>query len=119
MFGLWNINKLPIIFFDACLTAKLDFTLGDLLNLQFIQFPLPCFAWNFVKKIFGGAIATIGATRVAFGMVDEDGPKEGACYLALKFFDNYVEGNRVAEMLVSAQNDYLNEIYFSSNKRCR
>ncbi|MCX6670291.1 MAG: C25 family cysteine peptidase, partial [Euryarchaeota archaeon] len=30
--GLKNDNKLPIIFFDACLTAKLDFNITDLQN---------------------------------------------------------------------------------------
>jgi hypothetical protein len=112
LFGLWNKNKLPVIFFDACLTARLDYTLGDLLKLPFIKYPLPCFAWSLVKKSNGGAVATIGATRVAYGMVDPNGPKSGACYLALQFFKNYEEGTRVGRMLVSAQNDYLNTISY-------
>jgi len=108
--GLLNFNKLPIVFFDACLTARLDFTLGDLLNIKFIKFPFPCFAWSLVKKPFGGAVATLGATRVAYGVVTENGPKSGSGYLALKFFENYDEGIRVGEMLVGAQIDYLNNI---------
>ena len=66
----------------------------------------------FVKKSFGGAIAAIGATRVAMSMVDEEGPKAGSGYLSLHFFKNYAEGIRVSEMLVSSQNDYLNNVWY-------
>ena len=111
LLGAWNTNKLPIIFFDACLTARLDYTLGDLLKLPFINFPFPCFAWCFVKKPIGGAIAAIGATRVAFSMVDEEGIHGGAGYLSLHFFKNYEPGIRVGEMLVSSQNDYLKNLW--------
>lgn len=112
MIGLFNYNKLPIIFFDACLTSRLDFTLGDLLKLPFVKYPLPCLTWNFVKKTVGGAIAAIGATRIAFGMVGENGPKSGACYFALKFFENYEKGIKVGEMLAKAQYDYLESIEY-------
>ena len=109
---LRNDFRLPIIFFDACLTARLDYTLGDLLKLPFIKLPFPCFAWCFVKKSLGGAIAAIGATRVAFSMVDEEGPHAGSGYLSLHFFKNYKRGITVAEMLVSSQNHYLNNVWF-------
>jgi hypothetical protein len=112
LLGLFNKGKLPIVYFDACLTARLDYDLGDLLGLPFINYPLPCFAWCFVKKPLGGAIASIGATRVAFTMVQGDEPIAGSGYLALHFFKNYHEGVRVSEMLVSSQNHYLNNIMY-------
>ncbi len=110
LLGLFNINKLPIVFFDACLTARLDVILGDLLKLSFIKFPISCIAWCFVKKILGGAIATIGATREAFSRVKENGPTKGCGYLALHFFKNYEEGTTIADMFVSSQNHYLDTI---------
>ena len=112
LFGLLNKDKLPIIYFDACLTSRLDYTLGDLLKLPFIHFPISCFAWCFLKKQLGGAIATIGATRVAFSRVDEQGPIDGSGYLSLLFFKNYNESANIAQMFVSSQNDYLNNISF-------
>lgn len=121
---LKNNYKLPVIFFDACLTAKLDFVLQDLLNYKDYrifdllakifnfdtQIKLPVFAWCFVKHKGGGAIATIGATRVAYGMVDQTGVHGGAGYLALKFFESYENGTSLGEMYVTAQINFLKEI---------
>ena len=59
---LINGYKLPIMFFDACLTAKLDFVLQDVLNYKQYRIfdvlakiinydtniPLPCYAWYFI-----------------------------------------------------------------------
>jgi hypothetical protein len=102
---LWldNEDRLPIIFFDACLTAKLDYyMLGS--------HDIPNFAWCFIKKPNGGAIATIGATETAITSVDEDGIHGAAGYMNLHFFMAYEPGISLAEMLVDAQNDYLNDI---------
>lgn len=110
LFDLSNKNKLPVIFFDACSTATLDYTLGKFLGVDLIKIPFPTFAWNLVRMI-GGAIATIGATRVAYTNVDENGPHAGAGYLVLQFFKSYNEGITVGEMFVSAKNDYLNNIF--------
>jgi hypothetical protein len=121
---LKNQYKLPVIFFDACLTAKLDFVLQDILDYKGYeifdllakllnidtQIKLPVYAWCFVRHKGGGAIATIGATRVAYGMVDQTGIHGGAGYLALKFFEAYQEGITVGEMHVSAQTNFLKEI---------
>ncbi|KAA0001166.1 MAG: hypothetical protein FE048_05920, partial [Thermoplasmata archaeon] len=96
---LINGYKLPIIFLDACSTAELDFELAG----RDIQ----CFAWDFIKKIGGGAIATIGSTRVAYSLVT----RGGAGYLGLHFFLAYDECSTPAEMLVKAQNDYLNNLW--------
>ena len=107
-----NGYKLPVIFFDACLTAKLDFNLGHLIIFfKILPLPLPVFAWYWVKKIGGGAIASIGATEVAYSRVDKDGPHAGAGYLSLQFFKGYDSCKTVAEMLVYAQNNYLNNLW--------
>ena len=114
--GLLNGYKLPIMFFDACLTAKLDFNSSDLredgvpikINKSF-----PCFAWYFISHEFGGAIATIGATRVAFTGVDEGGPYAGASYLAYHFFSSYIdsENKKLGNIFANAQENYLNNLW--------
>ncbi len=119
---LKNEYKLPIIFFDACLTAKLDFNLKDLadyytmlgrlIKLTGLEINqnnhLPCFAWCFLIEEDGGAIGTIGATRTAYSFVDKDGVHIGAGYLDWMFFQGYHEGVRLGEMLTYAQNSYIN-----------
>ena len=126
LFWAFNGNKLPIIFFDACLTSKLDFNISEFimymppfnllskLNLESLL-PLsrfdklvPTFSWNLLKKKNGGAIATIGATRTAFTQVDQNGVHGGAGYLSIKFFGAYATSDTVAQMLTKAQNDYIN-----------
>jgi len=126
LFWALNGDKLPIIFFDACLTSKLDFNtsefimylppfnllsdLGLISGSLFSKFDrlTPTFSWNFVKKKNGGAIATIGATRTAFTHVDESGVHGGAGYLSIKFFNAYKTFDIVGKMLTKAQNDYIN-----------
>ncbi|MCD6512338.1 MAG: hypothetical protein J7K61_01880 [Thermoplasmata archaeon] len=103
LLGVHNGEKLPIIFFDACLTAKLDYyMLGNK--------KIPCIAWYLVKKPDGGAIATIGSTESATTTVTACGPTGQAGYLDLHFFMSYRHGIRLSEMLVNAKNDYLNDI---------
>ena len=116
---LVNGYKLPIIFFDACLTAKLDFVLQDLLDYKQYrifdilariinydtQMKLPCYAWYFIKHDGGGAIATIGATRTAFGGVDS-----GAGKMSLEFFKNYDGSQTVGQMMTKAQNAYITDV---------
>lgn len=122
---LKNQDRLPIIFFDACLTAKLDFNITDLARyypklpslLTFLtkktydpsEF-FTCFAWSFLIKKNGGAVATIGATRPAYTFVDRDGVYAGAGYLDVSFFRAYKEGVTVGEMLTQAQIDYLDYV---------
>jgi len=123
--GIKNDYKLPIIFFDACLTAKLDFNITDLKEYypRFIKLLLiisnieddpsifyPCFAWNFLNKEDGGAIATVGATRTAYTWVDKNGVYAGAGYLNVQFFKAYEDGVTVGEMLTKAQNNYINNV---------
>jgi hypothetical protein len=66
-----------------------------------------CFAWSFIKKEGGGAIATIGSTRTAYTHVDKDGVYAGAGYLDVHFFKSYKEGITAGEMLTQAQNEYI------------
>ncbi len=120
-----NQHKLPIVFFDACLTAKLDFNMSDLekyfpIAVKLIQLftgvkydpsnYYPCFAYAFLNKEKGGAIAVVGATRSAYTFVDKSGVYAGAGYLDVHFFKAYAEGVTVGEMLTQAQNDYLNNV---------
>lgn len=123
--GMRNNQKLPVVFFDACLTAKLDFNITDLEGYYPILIKLlliftrldydpsvfyPCFAWCFLKKEDGGSIATIGATRTAYTWVDKDGVYAGAGYLDVQFFKAYEEGVTAGEMLTKAQNGYISNV---------
>jgi len=122
LLGMRNKDKLPIVFFDACSTTQLDFTwegfeefypalMGIIKLIKGNSYdPLalyPCFAWMLIKKENGGAIATIGASRVAFTNVDEQGIHAGASYLNVQFFEGYETGIAVSDMLIKAQTDYL------------
>jgi len=101
--GMLNNNKFSVVFFDACLTARLDYTL----EYNDISIKFPCFAWYLIQKPIGGAVATVGATRVAFTMVDNQGVHGGAGFMNVHFFKAYEPGVTVSQMLVSAQNDYI------------
>jgi hypothetical protein len=120
-----NGYKLPIIFFDACLTAKLDNNFSDFQSkfpwyiraLRTLENKIydpdalyPCFAWKFVLKEGGGAIATIGATRTAYSWVNKFGIFAGAGYLDFHFFKAYEEGVTLGQMFVQGKNDYVNNI---------
>ncbi len=118
---LKNQDKLPIMFFDACLTAKLDFNLSDLasyyktvnfaLKLMGVKYDtsnyMPCFAWCCLIQDDGGGIGAIGATRPAYSMVDERGVYAGAGYLDWMFFKSYSEDVHLGEMLTQAQMLYM------------
>jgi len=118
LLGATNGNKLPIIFFDACLTAKLDFNISELIGYASPSLQLfvnkfstissrlfPTFAWCIVKKSNGGAIATIGATRTAFGGTDS-----GAGGLSLYFWRAYSTSDTVSQMMTKAQNAYITNV---------
>jgi hypothetical protein len=120
---LKNEDMLPIIFWDACLTAKLDFNIMDLaayykllntlIKLSGVE-PDPtnyltCFAWRFLIEEDGGAVGTIGATRSAYSHVDSQGVHAGAGYLDWMFFKNYEDGICFGDMFSRAQVDYMND----------
>lgn len=124
--GVFNGDKLPVIFFDACSTTKLDFTIEELLEwypaplarlfsfLYGIEYEMdnfyPTISWELVKKSNGGCIASIGSTRVAFTGVDEDGAHWGAGFLNTHFYQAYEPGARLGELFTQCQTDYLNEV---------
>ncbi len=113
-----NGYKLPVIFFDACLTAKIDYVLQDLLDYRaYTVFNTlaqilgintskrrPCYAWAFISHEGGGAIATIGATRTAFG-----GIEEGAGKMSIEFFGSYGTSQYLGEMITQMQNGYIQD----------
>ena len=152
LINLHNGYKLPIVFFDACLTAKLDHnssggnvlytqrsinenllsrifsTITKILELIFnnqktnpiseilykseiITQPeaepqlVPCHAWNWLIKSKGGAIATIGATRTAYGGFDS-----GAGKMSIEFFSAYDESETAGEMMSKAQIEYHRDV---------
>jgi len=121
LLGLFNRDKLPIVFFDACLTATLDFDVNDAISYAlgmdlglsgpFASKLVPTYAWNWVKSKMGGAIATIGATRDAYTNVGEHGVYGGAGLLSVNFFRAYEEGITVSQMLTQSQIDYINEAW--------
>jgi hypothetical protein len=114
-----NGYKLPIMFFDACLTAKLDYVMQDTLNYShFNGLPdllqrlgvntskrLPCYAWVYLSHKGGGAIATIGATRTAFGGIDD-----GAGKMSVEFFSAYSSSQYLGEMITKMQNGYKTDV---------
>ena len=100
--GLKNKDKYPIMYFDACLTAKLDY---QLFNIDF-----PCFAWSMIKKPNAGAIACIGATRTGFGGFAGDPFMAGASSLHAFFFDSYEPGIHLGEMFSNAQYLFIDQI---------
>jgi hypothetical protein len=117
---LKNGYKLPVMFFDACLTAKIDFVLQDFLNYRpYFAFNilakalrvntskrLTCYAWAFLTHQGGGAIATIGATRTAFGGMDD-----GAGKMSIEFFSSYNTSQYLGEMITQMQNGYINDVH--------
>ena len=117
--ALENEYRLPIMFFDACLTAKLDFILQDVLDYKeyrvfnilakILQInttvPLPVFAYCFLKHQGGGAIATIGATRTAYG-----GVESGAGKMSIEFFSAYENSEMLGQMMLQAQNEYITDV---------
>jgi len=154
LLGLSNGYKLPIVFFDACLTAKLDFEksgsnlynskptsrtsnsfliknllkpisrilrlflyehntelVSRILNSNVVlSEPMkakltPCFAWRWVSKSNGGAIATIGATRTAYGGIDS-----GAGKVSIEFFSAYENSETPGQMMTQAQNEYIIDV---------
>jgi len=103
-----NGYRLPIAFFDACLTAIPDpIKYKFPLLAKLLKIPNKTgFAYEIVKKEGGGAIAAIGATRVSGGSLEK-----GACFLHLHFFLNYEPGISVGKMLSESKNDLLDKMY--------
>lgn len=123
--GVRNGYKLPVMFWDACLTAKLDFNMSTFDNyypkitklirlLTGVDYDptdyFVSFAWAWLIKENGGAIATIGATRPAYSAVDQDGVYAGAGKLDVLFFESYEKGITLGEMFTEAQVKYIDRV---------
>lgn len=100
--GLRNQGKYPIMYFDACLTGKLDY---QIFNIDF-----PCFVESMIKKQNGGAVACIGATRTGFGGFAGDPFMAGASSLHAFFFESYEPGIHLGEMFIHAQYSFIDTI---------
>lgn len=104
LIGILNLRKLPIVFLDACLTAKPDS------NIKLFGLKIPCFAWTLTMKRFGGAIATIGATRRGYTYRSSGVPQAGSSTLCINFFKSYETGELIGDILKGAQENYLDNI---------
>ena len=100
--GIFNRQKYPIMYFDACLTASLD---NQIFNIN-----IPCFAWAMIKKHTGGAIACIGSTRVGFGGFGGDPFLAGSSCMHKYFFEAYEPGTHLGEMFIEAQKGYIEKV---------
>jgi len=113
---LANDLKLPIMFLGACSTAKLDFTVSELLESYLprslidlldhipvlnLDRPIPCFAWKLVSKEDGGAIATIGSTHYIMSSGFDSG---GCVHPPYFFFESYEQSIKLGEMHTSMIN---------------
>ena len=105
IFGQFNFNKLPIVFLFACSTADPD-------GFSWNEHNFDCFAWSLVKKIFGGAIASIGQTTMGYLEVMDGEIVLGGDLLQLYFFESYEERSVLSDMMMSAQTKYLDRIGF-------
>lgn len=119
---LSNGYKLPIVFLDACKTAKLDMTYMDLYGVPKIVRTLlttflndkhpSCFAWSLVKHEGGGAIASIGQTHSGFSLSDDSGEYWGSDKFTEDFFKAYSENGTLGEMMTQAQISYITDYPF-------
>jgi len=130
---LSNRYKLPIMFFTACNTAKLDFVFEDMLIrfqemfgsgpswmmfelLKFLFFGkkdtmLPCFAWDFVKYEGGGAIAVVGSTNYILSSTsDPIANRSGCVNPPIYFFNAYNSSETVGQMMTKAVNGNIHDI---------
>jgi hypothetical protein len=122
---LTNYDKLPIMFFTACNTAKLDFTLDDLLDYRpyrllrvLTLLPqidknmlVPCFSWSFVNDAHGGSVATIGSTDyILSSSFDPIETPTGCIKPPIYFFQAYNTSETLGEMMTEALTQTIHDI---------
>ena len=71
----------------------------------------PCFAWSWLKTKNGGAIATLGASRMGYSGYVGDIMGAGTCRMNVNFFSAYEPGIILSDMLIKAQWDYLEFVW--------
>ena len=132
-----NEGKLPVFFLDACLTGKIDYDILDkimipicvLYPFDFVHFLkrfadtietknfYPCFAGSLLSKENGGGIAVIAATQpgLSGNAIDTENGEIidivfGSSNLNRFFFNSYKPNVTLSEMMIEAQNKYINSI---------
>jgi len=100
--GLHNKDKYPIMYFDACLTGALDYTV--------LGIDIPCLTELLLKKQDSGAVACIGSTRVGFGGFAGDPFLAGASSLHKFFFESYQEGAFLGDIFLEAQQSFIEKV---------
>jgi hypothetical protein len=83
-------------------------------NDVYVKTPLkykPCFAWSWLKTKNGGAIATLGASRMGYSGYVGDIMGAGTCRMNVNFFSAYEPGIILSDMLIKAQWDYLEFVW--------
>ena len=133
--AMTNEEKLPVFFLDACLTGKIDYDIFDKIMVPICfmyPFPLvhffkrcvdtietthfyPCFAGSLLFKENGGGIAVIAASQPGLsGIALDDGEiidiVFGSSNLNRFFFQSYQPNSTVSELMIDAQNTYINTI---------
>ncbi len=95
--ALTNGHKLPFLNFDACLTGAFDSN--------------DCIAEDVVLNYNGGAITSIGASRIGYGMWGAAHISRYSGYFNIRLYKNYDDGISTAgKILDAAKLDYLRNI---------
>ena len=90
---LSNGDKLPVVVIDACSCGRFDS--GD------------CFAWKFVEKSGGGAIASLASSGIGYGTYGRHTRFLG--WMEVYFFKYYKQGNEIiGDIWVNSINGYVN-----------
>ncbi|HEC82644.1 MAG TPA: hypothetical protein ENI53_02015, partial [Thermoplasmatales archaeon] len=98
--SLSNGNKLPVVIIDACSCGKFDE--GD------------CFAGYFVEKSGGGAIASLAASGIGYGIPGY--PSSGVLgWMEYRFFTFYRQKDILGDIWTSSLNGYLNTFHSKSS----
>ncbi len=93
--ALFNINKLPVVFFNACSCNKFsesDFTIG----------------WTPIKKPYGGAIASYGASGIGYGMGGSFETARLFGWMEVHAFEGFYETKVLGEVWQDCISGYTN-----------
>ncbi len=68
-------------------------------------------SYRFEKDTYGGGVATIGATRNAYGGSIGNPLDSGGSRIEIDFFESYEPGIKLSQMLTNSQIKYLNNVW--------